>query len=199
MKNLPNILTIIRIIIIPVLILSFYLPSLFANVIAAFLFALAGITDYFDGYFARSLQAQSNFGKCLDPIADKLIVIVAIIMLISFSNQDAIILMAGLIITCREVLVSGLREFLADLHINLPVSKLSKYKTALQMTAITLLLLGEKGASFLVYYVFSPLEFETKILFVGAVIIVGKILFCAAAFLTVITGYSYLRVGLKNM
>jgi len=199
MKNLPNILTGIRIIIIPILILSFYLPELFANVIAAFLFALAGITDYFDGYFARSLHAQSNFGKCLDPIADKLIVIVAILMLISFSNQDLFILIPGLIITCREVLVSGLREFLAGIRVSVPVSNLSKYKTALQMTAITMLLLGEKGASFLAYYLFNFLDFDAKMLLVGFIIIFGKILFCIAAFLTVITGYAYLRVGLKNM
>lgn len=199
MKNLPNILTIIRIFIIPILILSFYLPELFANVIAAFLFALAGITDYFDGYFARSLHAQSNFGKCLDPIADKLIVIVAIVMLVSFSNQDPLILIPGLIITCREVLVSGLREFLAGLRVSIPVSNLSKYKTALQMVAITLLLLGDKGASFIAYYLLSPLGFEAKMLLVSGVIIIGKILFCLAACLTMITGYVYLRVGLKNM
>lgn len=200
MKNLPNILTGIRIAIIPILISVFYLPSLITNVIAAILFAIAGITDYFDGYFARSMHAQSNFGKCLDPIADKLIVIVAIVMLISFSNQDPWILIPGLIIICREVLVSGLREFLADLHVSIPVSTLSKYKTMVQMVAITLLLLGEKGASYVIYYWIDGLvEIGTKMLLVNIVILVGKALFCLAACLTVITGYVYLRVGLKNM
>ncbi len=200
MKNLPNILTSIRIFIIPILILAFYIPGIIANVIAAILFALAGITDYFDGYFARSMHAQSNFGRCLDPIADKLIVIVAIVMLISFSNQDPWILIPGLIIICREVLVSGLREFLAELHVGVPVSKLAKYKTAVQMTAITILLLGEKGSAYVVYYWIDGLiEISTKILLAGFIIYVGKILFCLAAFLTVITGYAYFRVGLKNM
>ena len=200
MKNLPNILTGTRIAIIPILISVFYLPSLITNVIAAILFAIAGITDYFDGYFARSMRAQSNFGKCLDPIADKLIVIVAIVMLVSFSNQDPWILIPGLIIICREVLVSGLREFLADLRVSIPVSNLSKYKTMVQMVAITLLLLGEKGASYVVYYwINGSVAIGTKMLLVSAVIFIGKALFCLAACLTVITGYVYLRVGLRNM
>ena len=200
MKNLPNILTGTRIAIIPILILVFYLPSLVTNVIAAILFAIAGITDYFDGYFARSMRAQSNFGKCLDPIADKLIVIVAIVMLISFSNQDSWILIPGLIIICREVLVSGLREFLADLRVSIPVSNLSKYKTMVQMVAITLLLLGEKGASYVVYYWIDGLvSIDIKILLVSTIVFAGKALFCLAAFLTVVTGYVYFRVGLKNM
>jgi len=125
MSRLPNILTAIRIFIIPILILTFYTPGLLAKVVGASLFALAAITDYFDGYFARSLKAQSNFGKCLDPIADKLIVIVAITLLIGFSNHDLWIVVPGLIIICREVLVSGLREFLAEFHVSIPVSKLT--------------------------------------------------------------------------
>ena len=200
MRNLPNILTGTRIAIIPILILVFYLPNLFTNVVAAILFAIAGITDYFDGYFARSMHAQSNFGKCLDPIADKLIVIVAIIMLVSFSNQDLWIIIPGLIIVCREVLVSGLREFLADLRVSIPVSNLSKYKTMVQMMAITLLLLGEKGTSCIIYYWISgSINIETKMLLISAIILIGKALFSLAACLTVITGYAYLRVGLKNM
>ena len=145
MKNIPNILTIFRIVIIPVLIFSFYIPSLAANFVVASLFLLASITDFFDGYFARSLKAQSNFGICLDPIADKLLVIVAITMLIHFGNKNMAITVPGLIIICREVFVSGLREFLASINIGVPVSKLAKYKTAIQMTAITLLLLGKQG------------------------------------------------------
>jgi len=200
MKNIPNILTGTRIAIIPILVLVFYLPSLVTNVIAAILFAIAGITDYFDGYFARSMHAQSNFGKCLDPIADKLVVIVAIVMLISFSNQDLWVLIPGLVIICREVLVSGLREFLADLRVSIPVSNLSKYKTMVQMVAITGLLLGEKGFSYVVYYLIDGLvTIETKMLLVTILVLAAKALFCLAACLTVITGYVYLRVGLKNM
>ncbi len=200
MKNIPNILTSVRIFIIPILIAAFYIPGMIANIVAAILFAIAGITDYFDGYFARSLKAQSNFGKCLDPIADKLIVIVAIVMLISFSNQDPWILIPGLIIICREVLVSGLREFLAEIHISVPVSQLAKYKTAVQMVAITLLLLGEKGSMYAVYYWLGGIiEVDTKFLLVSIITDIGKILFCLAAFLTVVTGFAYWRVGAKNM
>jgi CDP-diacylglycerol--glycerol-3-phosphate 3-phosphatidyltransferase len=200
MKQIPNFLTTFRLLIIPVLILSFYINGMVANVVAAILFAIAAITDYFDGYFARALKAQSNFGRCLDPIADKLLVIVAIVMLVNFGNRDPWILIPGLIIICREVLVSGLREFLAELHVSVPVSKLAKYKTAVQMTAITGLLLGEKGSSYTLYYLLSDLPWmDVKFLIVSFVIFASKILFSLAAFLTVVTGYAYFRVGFKNM
>jgi CDP-diacylglycerol--glycerol-3-phosphate 3-phosphatidyltransferase len=200
MKQIPNFLTTFRLLVIPVLVFSFYIQGMVANVVAAVLFALAAITDYFDGYFARSLKAQSNFGKCLDPIADKLLVIVAIVMLINFSGRDLWILIPGLIIICREVLVSGLREFLAELHVSVPVSKLAKYKTGVQMTAITGLLLGEKGSSYALYYWLGGIvEMDIKFLLVSFVIFASKILFILAAFLTVITGYAYFRVGFRNM
>jgi CDP-diacylglycerol--glycerol-3-phosphate 3-phosphatidyltransferase len=200
MKKIPNFLTTFRLAIIPILILSFYIPGMIANIIAAVLFAIAAITDYFDGYFARTLKAQSNFGKCLDPIADKLLVIVAIVMLINFSDRNLWILIPGLIIICREVLVSGLREFLAEIRVSVPVSKLAKYKTAVQMTAITGLLLGEKGSSYALYYWLGGfVELEMKFLLVSFIIFASKILFTLAAFLTVITGYAYFRVGFRNM
>ena len=200
MKQIPNFLTSFRLLVIPILILSFYIPGMVANVVVAVLFAIAAITDYFEGYFARSLKAQSNFGKCLDPIADKLLVIVAIVMLINFSNRDLWILIPGLIIICREVLVSGLREFLAELHVSVPVSKLAKYKTAVQMTAITGLLLGEKGSAYTLYYWLSGWsEMDIKFLLVSFVVFASKILFTLAAILTVVTGYAYFRVGFKNM
>ena len=200
MKQIPNCLTSFRLLVIPILILSFYIPGMVANVVVAMLFAIAAITDYFDGYFARSLKAQSNFGRCLDPIADKLLVIVAIVMLINFSNRDLWILIPGLIIICREVLVSGLREFLAELHVSVPVSKLAKYKTAVQMTAITGLLLGEKGSAYTLYYWLSGWsEMDIKFLLVSFVVFASKILFTLAAVLTVVTGYAYFRVGFKNM
>jgi CDP-diacylglycerol--glycerol-3-phosphate 3-phosphatidyltransferase len=200
MKQIPNFLTSFRLLVIPILILSFYIPGMVANVVVAVLFAIAAITDYFDGYFARSLKAQSNFGRCLDPIADKLLVIVAIVMLINFSNRDLWILIPGLIIICREVLVSGLREFLAELNLSVPVSKLAKYKTAVQMTAITGLLLGEKGSAYTLYYWLSGWsEMDIKFLLVSFVVFASKILFTLAAILTVVTGYAYFRVGFKNM
>lgn len=171
-----------------------------ANLIAATLFAVAAITDYFDGYFARAMKAQSNFGRCLDPIADKLLVIVAIVMLVNFSDGSYWILIPGLVIICREVLVSGLREFLAEIHVSVPVSKLAKYKTAVQMTAITGLLLGEKGSSYTLYYLMSAwTEMDIKFLLVTFVVFASKILFAISAILTVVTGYAYFKVGFKNM
>jgi cardiolipin synthase len=200
MKQIPNFLTTFRLIIIPVIVLSFYIPGMVAHVIVAMLFAIAAITDYFDGYFARAMKAQSNFGKCLDPIADKLLVITAIVMLINFNNRDICILVPGLIIICREVLVSGLREFLAELRVSVPVSKLAKYKTAVQMVAITGLLLGEKGSSYTVYYWLSGwAEMDLKFLLVDFVVFASRILFALASFLTVVTGYVYFKVGLRNM
>ena len=180
--------------------MSFYIQGMLANLIAAALFAIAAITDYFDGYFARSMKVQSNFGKCLDPIADKLLVVTAIVMLVNFSNRSLWILIPGIIIICREVLVSGLREFLAELHVSVPVSKLAKYKTMVQMTAITGLILGDKGSEYTIRYLIGNwIEIDLKFLIVSIIIFLSKILFCLAAALTVITGYAYLRIGIKNM
>ncbi len=202
MKSFPNFLTTFRIVIIPILVISFYIPGMVSHVVAATLFAIAGITDYFDGHLARRLKAQSNFGKCLDPIADKLIVIVAIVMLINF-NRDPWILFPGLIIICREVLVSGLREFLAELRVSIPVSKLAKIKTFVQMLSIGGLLLGEKGSSYALYYWMSWMNgvtaMDVKFLLIDFVVFASRILFVVAAALTVVTGYVYFRVGLKNM
>lgn len=200
MKKLPNYLTIFRLIIIPIMVVAFYIPGMLANVVVAVLFAIASITDYFDGYFARALRAESNFGKCLDPIADKLLVVVAIIMLINFNNRDLYILIPGLIIICREVLVSGLREFLAEFHVSVPVSKLAKWKTGVQMTAITGLLLGEKGSSYTLYYWLSDWkEMDLKFLIINFIVLFSKALFILSAILTIITGFSYFKVGIKKM
>ncbi len=200
MKQLPNFLTSLRLVIIPLLILAFYIPGMISNIICAALFGIAAITDYFDGYFARSMKAQSNFGKCLDPIADKLLVIVAIVMLIRFNPDNPWILFPGIIIICREVLVSGLREFLAEIHVSVPVSKLAKYKTAVQMFAIGGLLLGENGSSYALYYWMGGLlEVDVKFLIISVIVTIAKILFSLAAALTVITGFAYFRVGFKNM
>jgi CDP-diacylglycerol--glycerol-3-phosphate 3-phosphatidyltransferase len=199
-KQLPNFLTSLRLVIIPLLILAFYIPGMISNIICAALFGIAAITDYFDGYFARSMKAQSNFGKCLDPIADKLLVIVAIVMLIRFNPDNPWILFPGIIIICREVLVSGLREFLAEIHVSVPVSKLAKYKTAVQMFAIGGLLLGENGSSYALYYWMGGLlEVDVKFLIISVIVTIAKILFSLAAALTVITGFAYFRVGFKNM
>ena len=200
MKQLPNFLTSLRIFIIPLLILSFYIPGMLSNVVTALLFGIAAITDYFDGYFARSMKAQSNFGKCLDPIADKLLVIVAIVMLIKFNPSNPWILFPGLVIICREVLVSGLREYLAEVNIRVPVSTLAKYKTAVQMFGIGGLLLGDNGSAYVLYqWIGGYIEVDIKYLLISVIGVLAKILFSFAAILTIITGYSYFRTSFKNM
>jgi len=199
-KQIPNFLTGLRLAIIPLLIFAFYIPGMLSNIITALLFGIAAITDYFDGYYARSMKAQSNFGKCLDPIADKLLVIVAIVMLIKFNPKNPWILFPGLIIICREVLVSGLREYLAEINVSVPVSKLAKYKTAVQMFAIGGLLLGEDGSSYALFnWLGGFIEVDIKFLIISAISTIAKILFCLSAFLTIITGYAYFKIGFKNM
>ncbi len=174
-KQLPNILTYSRILVIPLLVLVFYIGTTTADLVCAMLFLYASITDFFDGYLARAWHAHSNLGKFLDPIADKLLIATCLMLLVG-SHRAAIL--PSLAILCREILVSGLREFLADLRISVPVSTLAKYKTAAQMVAIFLLLLGPG---------FPMLQ------------TLGDILLWAAALLTLVTGYAYLRTGLKHL
>jgi len=200
MNQLPNFLTLLRIILIPLLIGAFYIPGMISNVITAFIFGVAAITDYFDGYLARYLKAQSNFGRCLDPIADKLLVIIAIIMLIKFNPNNPWILFPGLVIIAREVLVSGLREYLAEINIKVPVSTLAKYKTAVQMFGIGGLLLGENGSAYVLYqWIGGYIEVEIKYIVISAISVLARILFSLAAFLTLLTGYSYFTASFKNM
>lgn len=200
MNQIPNFLTLLRIILIPLLIGAFYIPGMLSNVITAFLFGMAAITDYFDGYLARSMRVQSNFGRCLDPIADKLLVVITIVMLIKFNPTNPWILFPGLIIIAREVLVSGLREYLAEVNVRVPVSILAKYKTAVQMFGIGGLLLGENGSAYVLYQWFGGyIEVEIKYLLISLISVLAKILYCMAAILTVVTGYSYFRASFKNM
>lgn len=175
-KEIPNFLTLSRIFLIPVVVLSFYLEGKLANYIAASIFIFASITDFFDGYLARVLKAQSNFGRMLDPIADKLLVASTLMMLVHFDRAPVIPTIA---ILCREILVSGLREYLAELKVSLPVSKLGKVKTAMQMVAIIILLLGN------------------KILPIPYIDTIGEVVLWGAAILTLITGYIYWKERLK--
>jgi len=189
-KNIPNILTGFRIIIIPVLIASFYIEGQMYHWVAAGLFLLASVTDFFDGYLARTLKATSNLGRFLDPIADKLLVASAILMLVHFDDIGRYDIIPAVAILCREILVSGLREFLAEINVSVPVSNLSKIKTAVQMTAIFLLLLGVEGPSF------DEVEAITE---TNMTEFLGRILLWVSAILTLITGYAYLKSGLKHM
>ena len=178
--NLANILTICRILIIPIIVALIYLKSPFYGWLAFILFCLASITDYFDGYIARIRNEISNLGTFLDPIADKLLVASVILILTSkevIADWETI---PALIILLREIAVSGLREYLAGIKVSVPVSKIAKLKTSLQLIALAILILSESGISFI------PILF------------IGKIALWSAAILTLYTGYDYLRSGLKH-
>lgn len=172
-KNIPNYLTIVRILVIPIIVLSFYLEnSKLAHQLGAILFIFASITDFFDGYIARRFNIVSNFGEFFDPIADKLLVGCVLIMLVKKGRVGEI---PCLLILAREFLVAGLREFLAQLRVSVPVSRLAKVKTFVQMFALTILILGSKGSGII------------------SMDLIGQVSLWVAAALTVITGYSYLK------
>ena len=183
--NLPNLLTLSRIAAIPVVVGCFWLDHWFgrdwAQWAAMVVFVIASVTDYFDGWLARRWQMISRLGRFLDPIADKLLVASVLLMLCGFGTLRGMHVLAALIILCREILVSGLREFLAELRVGLPVSGLAKWKTGIQMTSLSVLLVGDAG----------PKGFPTME--------IGLVLLWAAALLTLITGYDYLRTGLQHM
>ena len=198
--KIPNLLTTLRIILIPIVIYSFYISSHITNIIVASLFLAASITDYFDGYLARAMKVQSNFGRCLDPIADKLLVAVSLIMLVNFSNNNLFILIPSMIIICREIMVSGLREFLATINVGVPVTRLAKWKTAIQMIAITALLLAGNGSDYVYEEIMDIVEAEDyiRISLEGIIQTMGEILLSVSAFMTIITGYIYFKTGFKN-
>lgn len=190
--SLPNILTYLRILAVPLLVACFFLDgSLQTTNIARWLsvgiFIFASITDFFDGYLARVWKQTSNLGKMLDPIADKLLVAAALLILAANNTIAGWSLWAAIIILCREILVSGLREYLGNTQLSIPVSRLAKYKTAFQMVAITFLLAGPAGDS-----LFNlPLLHGEKIIFTT----IGIVLLWVAALLTLLTGWHYLSSG----
>lgn len=181
LANLPNILTLLRIAVIPLVVGSFFLQQPLASWLSASLFLVAGITDYLDGYLARAFRSTTRFGRFLDPVADKLLIASVLLSLAAFGRIEGLSLIPALIILCREILVSGLREFLAGLQISLPVTKLAKWKTLVQMFSLGFLLWGEP---FPQWMTLSP--FALTGLWV-------------AAFLTLVTGYDYLKKSLKHM
>ncbi len=181
MNNLPNLLTLFRIAAIPAVYLAFYVPGHAGDWLALGIFAIAGFTDFFDGWLARKLDVQSGFGRMLDPIADKLMVATCLMLLVGFDIVTDWHMVAAVIILSREVLVSGLREYLMELRVALPVSTLAKYKTTIQMVAIGFLLANDAGEAVL------P----------GANLI-GLALLWLAAGLTIITGYDYIIKGIAH-
>jgi cardiolipin synthase len=180
-KNLPNILTFSRILVIPLLIGAFYINGDLGNWVALALFVLASITDFLDGYLARTWKQVSELGRFLDPVADKLLVASTLLMLVAFDRIEGWTILAALVILCREILVSGLREFLASIQMIVPVSRLAKWKTAIQMTALGFLLVGNAGPESL------------------PIMTIGEIGLWIAALFTIATGYTYLRAGMQRM
>jgi CDP-diacylglycerol---glycerol-3-phosphate 3-phosphatidyltransferase len=170
-----------RIAVIPALVAVFYLDSAFGNWLASGLFTLAAITDFFDGYVARVMGLQSAFGSFLDPVADKLLVASALLMMAAFGHISGLAVLPAVVILCREILVSGLREYLAGIRISVPVSQLAKWKTTIQMVAIGILLVGDAG----------PAAIPVRQ--------IGEAGLWIAAALTLITGYDYLRAGLRHI
>lgn len=181
MFNLPNILTLSRIVMIPAMIAAFYIKGEEGSWAAFSLFAVAAITDFFDGYLARSWNLQTKLGQFLDPVADKLLVAAAIFMLVAVDRISGLTLLPAIIILSREILVSGLREFLAEIRVSVPVTRLAKWKTAFQLIAIGFLIIGNAAPAWL------------------ATMFLGEILLWIAAALTLYTGYDYLRAGIKHL
>jgi len=185
LKKIPNILTIGRIILVPFFVVAFYLPGFYGDLTAFALFVVASFTDFLDGMLARMLGEESKLGELLDPIADKIIVATALILLVMDGTIRHYEVIAAIIILTREILISGLREFLAKGQVKLPVSNLAKLKTFLQMIAIALLLTGETGNKILNFQDYNA---QT----------IGIILLWLSAFLTLYTGYEYLRKGIDH-
>ena len=184
-RKMPNILTIGRIIIVPFFVLAFYLPGFYGDLTACVLFVIASFTDFLDGMLARMMGEESKLGELLDPIADKIIVATVLILLVMSGTIKHYEVIAAIIILTREILISGLREFLARGQIKLPVTNFAKLKTFLQMIAIALLLTGETGNKILNFQDYNA---QT----------IGIILLWLSAFLTLYTGYEYLRKGIDH-
>jgi len=188
MLSLPNLLTLSRIFAVPILVFLLWKPAPWDYAITFVLYCIVGITDYFDGYLARAQGQISKLGQFLDPIADKIMVAAVLVMLMASRKADGappIIqdfnVIPALIILLREIIVSGLREFLAELRVSMPVSWLAKWKTTFQLVSLGALILG------------GALPGQEWVHWVGV--------FClwAAAALTLVTGYDYLRTGLRHM
>ncbi len=183
--DLPNLLTLSRIAAIPLLVLLVALRLPAADLAACVVFSAAAITDYYDGKLARSRRLQSDLGRMLDPIADKLLVGAALMMLVGQNRLSALGLYPAIVIMLREILVSGLREYLAGIRIGLPVTPLAKWKTGFQMGALGTLLAGDTTAQFL-HLGFLPVS------------IIGEAMLWVAAGLTLWTGWDYLTAGWRH-
>jgi cardiolipin synthase (CMP-forming) len=185
--NIPNLLTYGRILAVPLIVLCFFVEgrlhgSDFARWSALVLFVIASLTDWLDGYLARLWDQSSNIGRMLDPIADKLLVASVLLLMAADGTIAGWTIWAAITILCREILVSGLREYLAALKVSVPVTRIAKWKTTIQMVALAFLLAGPAGDKILPY--------TTEL---------GIALLWAAALITIYTGYDYFRAGLKHV
>ena len=178
--KIPNILTIGRIILVPIFIGTYYLPGAMGDWIPFFIFVLASFTDFLDGLLARLYKEESKLGELLDPVADKIVVASALILLVMDNTIEGYEVIAAIIIMIREIIISGLREFLAKAQITIPVTKLAKYKTFIQMFSIAILLTGESGNRLMSFDDYNAHS-------------IGIVLLWLAAFLTIYTGYDYVR------
>ncbi|WP_062011611.1 CDP-diacylglycerol--glycerol-3-phosphate 3-phosphatidyltransferase [Aureimonas sp. AU4] len=185
--NIPNLLTYARIVAVPLVVLCFFVEgklhgSETARWWALGLFVVASVTDWLDGYLARAWQQTSTIGRMLDPIADKLLVAAVLLLLAADGTIAGWSIWAAIVILCREILVSGLREYLAELKVSVPVTRLAKWKTATQMVALSFLLAGPAGD--------RVFDFVTE---------TGIALLWIAALITLYTGYDYFRAGLRHI
>jgi len=185
LTDLPNVLTLSRIAAIPLIVLLVAIRAPWADLAACILFSCAAVTDYFDGKLARSRRQQSDFGRMLDPIADKLLVGATLMMLVGRDRLSDGGLYPAVVIMLREILVSGLREYLALIRETLPVTALAKWKTAFQMGALGVLLAGDSGGA-LLHLSFLPIRN------------IGEAMLWVAAALTMVTGWDYLTAGLRH-
>ncbi|MDX1710509.1 MAG: CDP-diacylglycerol--glycerol-3-phosphate 3-phosphatidyltransferase [Rhodovibrionaceae bacterium] len=181
LTSLPNLMTLSRIAIIPAIVALFFVGADWARWTALGLYTLAAATDWLDGYVARRQGQISAFGKFLDPIADKLLVAAILLLVVGSGEASALAVIPALIILCREILVSGLREFLAGMSVSMPVSRLAKWKTAVQMVALGFLVVGTAAPAW------------------AHALAVGEVGLWIAAVLTLITGYDYVARGLRHV
>ncbi|MFZ4531125.1 MAG: CDP-diacylglycerol--glycerol-3-phosphate 3-phosphatidyltransferase [Alsobacter sp.] len=181
--NLPNVLTYGRVVAVPVVVGCMFWPDEFwMRWVALGVFVAAAITDFFDGYLARAWQQQSTLGRMLDPIADKLLVAACLLMLVADRTIQSWSIWAAIVILSREILVSGLREYLAELRVSVPVSTVAKWKTTLQLVSLGFLIAGPAGEHVL-----------------PGTVTIGLWLLWVAALLTLYTGYDYFRAGIHHL
>jgi cardiolipin synthase len=206
---LPNMLTYGRIAAVPAVVMLLYWQAiwqggLWLRWLAMTVFIIAALTDILDGYLARSWGQQSSFGRMLDPIADKLLVSSSLLMLAADGTIKGWSLWAAIVILCREILVSGLREYLAELCVSVPVTQLAKYKTLLQNFAVGFLIAGQAGDVLFSAISVPTLKLSESGIYIGAqslgiVTLVGITLLWLSAILTLYTGYDYFRAGVRHL